>query len=105
MAKKKPGRKKSARKSVRGLNRPGKGVVRHEAKPKAPKPAPTRHAPGALTRIEEAQMFTDRTVERLSQQVLELHRQLEALARRLAEVERRLAQAQEPPPGEGDDLD
>jgi predicted RNase H-like nuclease (RuvC/YqgF family) len=108
MAKKKPDRKKTTGKPIRGLARPGKGVVRHEAKPKAKaasKQAHTRHTPGSLTKVEEAQMFTDRTVERLNQEVLELHRQVEALARRLADVERRLAQANEPPPGANDDAD
>lgn len=102
MAKKKPTGKKSSHKPLRGLKRADKKVVRHEARPKPkakPKGSHARHATGSLTRVEEAQMFTDRTVERLSQEVLELHRQIEALARRLADLERRVSQASEPPDG------
>ncbi|MEC9373886.1 MAG: SlyX family protein [Planctomycetota bacterium] len=43
-----------------------------------------------LIRIQEAQAFTDRTVEELNQQVLEAHRSLERLAGRVAQLEKRL---------------
>lgn len=40
-----------------------------------------------VSRIEEAQMYTDRAVEELNQQVIELHHKLEKLAARVVALE------------------
>lgn len=54
---------------------------------------PSHENPGVgdrLEAIESAQAFTDRTVEQLGEQILELHRRLDGLARSLGQLERRL---------------
>lgn len=99
MAKKKPVRKKFGRKP--GPRKNGPKVVRHEGEKK---PKPARHTPGSLTRIEEAQMFTDRAVESLTEEMTELRKALEKLAGRVMDLERRLAESMESGP-EGDEGD
>jgi len=99
MAKKKPVRKKIARKPM--PRKSGPKVVRHEGEKKT---KASRHTPGSLTRIEEAQMFTDRAVESLTTEIAELRKALERLAGRVVELERQVADAMESGP-EGEEVD
>lgn len=61
-------------------------------------PPREHHGPGdRLEAIESAQAFTDRTVEQLGEQILELHRRLDGLTRSLGKLEQRLEEVQSAP--------
>jgi len=56
-----------------------------------------------LTRLEESQAFTDRTVDDLSDQIIDLYQKMEQLAGRVVVLERALTELREEPSGPGPD--
>lgn len=52
-----------------------------------------------LTRLEESQSFTDRTVEDLSKQIIDLYEKMEQLSGRVVVLERTIVEMREEPSG------